>query len=40
MENKDRKVLYKSMNNAVYKKIMENLRKGTDVKLVSKKIYY
>ena len=38
--DKDGKVLYKSMNNAVYEKIMENLRNRIHVKLVSIKSNY
>ena len=32
--NKDRKALYKLMNNAIYEKTMDNFRKRIDVKLV------
>ena len=36
--DKDGKALYKLMNNAVYGKIMENLRNRIDVKIASNKI--
>ena len=36
----DRKALYKLMNNAVYREIMENLRNRIDLKLVSNKKNY
>ena len=39
-ENKDRKALYKLMNNAVYGKTMENLRNRIDVKPISNKNVY
>ena len=38
--DKDRKTLFKFMNNAVYEKTMENLRNRIDVKLVSNKKDY
>ena len=38
--DKDRKALYKLMKNVVYGKIMENLRKRIDVRLVSNKKDY
>ena len=34
-DDKDRKALYKLMNNVVYFKTLKNLRDGIDVKLVS-----
>ena len=36
-KDKDRKALYKLMNNAIYGKTMENLRNGIHVKLVKNK---
>ena len=38
--DKDRKALYKLMNNSVYRKTMENLRSRIDVRLVSNKKGY
>ena len=38
--DKDGKVLYKLMNNAVYRKTMGNLRNRIDVELVSNKKHY
>ena len=38
--NKDAKALYKLMNNAIYRKSMENLRNRSDVKLVRIEKYY
>ena len=39
IEDEGGKVLYKLLDIAVYKKVMENLRSRTDLKLVSKKGY-
>ena len=38
--DKDRKALYKLMNNVVYRKLMENLRNTINLKLVSNKKNY
>ena len=38
--DKDRKAMYKLMNNAVYSKAMENLRNRIDVRLISNKQDY
>ena len=38
--DKDRKAMYKLINNAVYSKIMENLRNRIDVRLIRKKQDY
>ena len=38
--DKDRKALYKLMNNVVYRKLMESLRNTIDLKLVSNKKNY
>ena len=38
--DKNRKALYKLMNNAIYRKTIENLRNRIDVKLVSNKKDY
>ena len=38
--DKDRKALYKLMNNVVYRKLMQSLRNTIDLKLVSNKKNY
>ena len=37
---KDENTLYKLLSNAVYGKVMENLKKRIDVKLVKAKLYF
>ena len=39
-KDKDRKVLYKLMNNSIYRKTMENMRNRIDVKLVNNEKSY